>query len=266
MNNKLKLFSLLLCLVAMVSCSLGGHNTEHDTSLSSDSDVITTDHFTSEVIMEVVSVPHIQIVEERIQIGSSAVNYKLLRYPNIIFEDYELSDRINSSIKDALERHFKKMLPGASSLISGGAEIEYVVEKCEYCLSEDNRSISIAFYVDVAVFGSGVSDETADRSFFVLNLDLVNGVVVSNSEYYKDLNLLKEDILLGNIKPFGDSYQIDMDVVREALIQYRTDYSLFPDAYFSYDGVVVAVETTKSYGGYLLFKIPLDIANKYFFE
>lgn len=261
-----KLVLLLLILAsALVISSCGGRNggQAEDTT---DGIVTTDDTSITEAVTTgapVPTVPHVELTSRREQIGSSATSFKQLLYPLVTIEgNGSLADTINREIEAACANLFKRSVPGAAAMVRDGAEIEFTISDCKtYFL--DGRYLSIAFFANIEVFGSG-GDETPDRAYSTLNVDLQTGEVLYGNALISDLEKLKAGIASGKFDRISDGIEVSDTDIAEALVQYRVDYDMYPPVFFADDGATVCVELAKLQGGYVLFKIPNDTTDEYF--
>lgn len=254
-------FALFLAALALF-CSCGKRGGETTTA-------VTTEPVTTPVVAtadsdepQAPAVPDIELVSRTENISSAAGSTKTFVYPKITLADNtELADRINMEIEAVCHNVFKRSVPGAASMVNGGAEIVYKTTACNYYL-HNGKYLSVEFFITIDVFG-GVTDEMPSRVYSALNIDLENGEVYYPEKLIKDLDKLKNALENGIFTP-AEGVELTVHDISEALVQYRSDYGIYPSVYFDGERVTVCVELAKLQGGYALFYLSADRASEYF--
>ncbi len=255
---KRSLILVLLSLLVLASC--GKNNDVVTTPLTTDVTSEITEFVSDEPAVS--SAPQIELVTRTENIASAAGSTKTFIYPKVtVADNSDLSYRINMEIEAACNNLFKRSLPGAASMVNGGAEIIYKTTACNTYL-HDERYLSVEFYVTIDVFTGG-SDELPSKAYSALNIDLLTGEVFYPEKLIKDLDKLK-NALENGIFTAADGVELTANEISEALVQYRVDYGIYPSVYFDADKATVCVELAKLQGGYALFYISADDASEYF--
>ncbi len=251
---------LLLTVLMLASCGKGAD----DVTTPAITDGTTAPAVTATVTdaPNVPTSPQIELVTRTENIASAAGSTKTFIYPKVTLSDSgELSERINLEIEAACNNLFKRSLPGAASIVNGGAEIIYKTTACNTYLHND-RYLSVEFHVTIDVFG-GVTDEMPSKAYSAFNIDLSTGEVLYPEKLIIDLDKLKDAVINGLFTPDEGVVLPEADIA-EALVQYRADYGIYPAVYFDADRVCVCVELAKLQGGYALFYVSDDKATEYF--
>ena len=256
-----KLFLLLLIAAALlVSCS--GKSQEDTAPADTDgtSAPAVTDVVTDEPTAP--AVPQIELVTKTENIGSLQGSTKTFIYPKVTLNgSADLADRINRELEVACTNLYKRSLPGATSMVNGGAEIVYKTTECNTYLHND-RYLYVEFFVTIDVFTGG-SDEMPSRAYSAVLIDIATGELCYPERLIKDLDRLKNALESG-VFTVSDGVELTKNDISEALVQYRTDYGIYPSVYFDGERASVCVELAKLQGGYALFYISADKATEYF--
>ena len=260
----MKRYIALIIALMLILSSCGKGTEEYTTAVATEpiteTDGVTT--VTEEVIVPPLAAPIIELVTVKESIGSASSSTKTFIYPKVtIADNNDLTVMINREIESACANLFKRSVPGAASMVSGGSEIFYKTTECNYVLHND-KWLSVEFYVVIDIFG-GVVDEMPDKAYSAITIDLETGSVMYAEKFIWDLDKLKK-ALLGGEFTLMNSVTLTASDLEAALVQYRADYGIYPSVYFGEGSVTVCVELAKLQGGYALYSISADKATDYF--
>lgn len=184
-----------------------------------------------------------------------------LMYPQIKgYPDPEAQIRIN----DSIARYVRAMYEKQDLIATEDGGYEYAVTAAEITLQTEG-------FLSGYIFGAIYSQYSGKGTFFAytLNCDIENGCLYTTEELLSDYDLLAQRFLKGDFSQhFGYEGLDGMMSFEDMLLQYKTEYGIYPDVYFTDDSVGLLVETVTLLGGYAGYTLPyprareaLDISN-----
>lgn len=183
-----------------------------------------------------------------------------LRYPAL--KDSEglskLAD-INSLLSDIATVEFQNMLPNVSELIASGTAVSYEVTSTSVTYMGNNL---------LSVRSEGVidyKDDTNDDKFVYCNLiNLSTGRDISFKKVYSDFGTVMDLLKAGKFKQISGEEGLVSSTLFDDIIKnyiYSSQYSTFPETYFTHDSLVIVVETDRENGFFAEFSITLEEVN-----
>lgn len=179
-------------------------------------------------------------------------------YPTIIDPDGE-SDRaelLNDMIKAYMDQMFK--YDGVSS--AGG---EYTYE-----ITDTITAVSTDDFASIIVKGQYYIEDTPNPTVFTytINCDVKSTDIVPSSELIYDFSKIKEMFLDGKFKlKEGNSDLLDETNYEDMIMEYRSEYGIYPNVYFTEDSFGMVIDLVYTLGGYAMFEIPYSYVTDYVF-
>lgn len=179
-------------------------------------------------------------------------------YPTIIDPDGE-SDRaelLNSMIKAYMDQMFK--YDGVSST---GGEYTYEITDTITAFSNDE-------FASIIVKGQYYIEDTSNPTIFTytINCDIKSTDIVASSELIYDFSKIRELFLNGKFKlKEGNSDLLDETNYEDMIMEYRSEYGIYPNVYFTADSFGMIIDLVYTLGGYAMFEIPYSYVEDYVF-
>lgn len=179
-------------------------------------------------------------------------------YPTIIDPDGE-SDRaelLNSMIKAYMDQMFK--YDGVSST---GGEYTYEITDTITAFSNDE-------FASIIVKGQYYIEDTSNPTIFTytINCDIKSTDIVASSELIYDFSKIRELFLNGKFKlKEGNSDLLDETNYEDMIMEYRSEYGIYPNVYFTEDSFGMIIDLVYTLGGYAMFEIPYSYVEDYVF-
>lgn len=176
-------------------------------------------------------------------------NNILLMYPTVSYPDESgKADKINEMIRDIAVSVFNTF--GVDS--DDAESYSYVTETAMIMLKKEN-------FFSAVMTGYYTTDTAAHREYFSysINCDIENERLLTSEDIIKDFIKIRGLFISGK---FTLSYGMD-DLLEETtyadiFTQYKADYSIYPDVYFTSSSFGVVTEIVYHLGGNACFEIP----------
>ena len=183
-----------------------------------------------------------------------------LRFPALTgLEDTSKQANINSLLSDIATVEFQNRLPNASELIASGTAVNYEITATSVTYMGNNL---------LSVRSEGVIDyasDSSDEKFVYCNLiNLSTGRDISFKKVYSDFGAIMDLLSAGKFKQISGDSSLVSSTLFENIIKnyiYSSQYSTFPETYFTHDSLVIVVETDRENGYFAEFSISLDEVN-----
>ena len=177
---------------------------------------------------------------------------KTLRYPKIGGTGSEtIENKINTLLANIAEAKFSVRVTNVAELLADGTGIQYEVTKSEVKYL-GNNILSVRSEGRVAYSGNGAGK---DEKFIYCNfVNLSTGKELKSKDIYSDFGAILDMLGSGTFtKISGEDGGLD-----EFIREYRANmvYNVFPEAYFTADSLVIALD-----GASAEYAIPLDKVN-----
>lgn len=183
-----------------------------------------------------------------------------IRYPALKdLEGLEKLEDINSQLAVIATVEFQNRLPNASELIASGTAVSYEITETSVSYMGNNL---------LSVRSEGVIDYTnnsSDEKFVYCNLiNLSTGKDISFKKVYSDFGTVMDLLKAGKFKQISGEAGLVSSTLFEDIIKnyiYLSQYSTFPETYFTQDSLVIVIETDREHGFFAEFSISLDEVN-----
>ncbi len=178
-----------------------------------------------------------------------------LIYPQIKgYPDADAQTRMNEEIARYAYAMYEKQ--DLISTEDGG--YEYAVTAAEITLQTEG-------FLSGYVFGVIFSQYSGKGMFFAytLNCDIENGCLYTTEDLLEDYEFLEKRFLKGDFsQEFGYEELDGLMTYSDMLVQYKTEYGIYPNMYFTDEGVGLLVETVTLLGGYAGYTLPYHLARE----
>ncbi len=178
-----------------------------------------------------------------------------LMYPQIKgYPDADAQTRMNAEIA----RYAHAMYEKQDLIATEDGGYEYAVTAAEVTLQTEG-------FLSGYIFGAIYSQYSGKGAFFAytLNCDIENGCLYTADELLSDYDYLAQRFLKGDFtQHFGYEEMDGMMSYADMLLQYKTEYGIYPDIYFTQEGVGLLVETVTLLGGYAGYTLPYPRARE----
>lgn len=183
-------------------------------------------------------------------------------YPALTgLEDASKQADINSLLSDIATIEFQNRLPNASELIASGTAVNYKITSTSVTYMGNNL---------LSVRSEGVIDyanDSNDDEFVYCNLiNLSTGRDISFKKVYSDFEAVMDLLRAGKFTQISGESSLVSSTLFDEIIKnliYSSQYSTFPETYFTQDSLIIVIETDRENGFYAEFSISLDEVNAY---
>ncbi len=183
-------------------------------------------------------------------------NGVLLQYPVIEgMDDAEAQTRINEKISAYAHSMYVKEVPASSG--DGGYY---------YDVTAVRLTLQSGGFLSAVIGGTVTSAFSGNTSYFsyTVNCDIENGVLYTAGEIIADYPKLHALFLNGKFsQDFGHSDLTAQITLDDLISQYKAEYGILPEVYFTSDGVGFLIEVIPLLDGYAGFTIPIGKAKNY---
>ena len=189
----------------------------------------------------------------------------VLIYPQFSgFEGLNYTSELNSLIVDHNQQMLRKYAGEIYKMVSHGAKATYDIESFEITYI-DSQIVSILFYGSFYAMGENIYIDTGAKKFaYSLNIDLDELEVLTTKELLSDFLSLKTSFINGDLNfEYGADDLLKNITYSEMFYQYRSDYEIYPDIYFTFEGVNVIISLNSDLGGVALFSDTKENSRKY---
>ena len=189
---------------------------------------------------------------ETSQIGDGDIS---MQYPKIEPTDDKRidSELINELIRDYMDLKFKN-----EHIDSGDVGLD---GNYEYEITSTNLTLQTADFLSVVVKGIYYIKDTAHPTVFAytLNCDLKTNEIVDSEALLIDFDSIKEKFTDGKFKLTDGADDLLQETnYSDMIIEYRSDYGIYPDVYFTKDSFGMCIDLVYTLGGYALFEIDIN--------
>lgn len=168
-------------------------------------------------------------------------------YPTVNPDDGAVSDKLNALIKDYMDEKLQNELPG-----DGVVEYQYEVKSTETMISTDE-------IISILVKGEYYHEDSAHPTIFAytLNCDVKTSSIITADNLIYDFAKVKKLFTDGKFtQKEGMDGLLDETNYEDMIMEYRTEYGIYPDVYFTSDSLGIVIELVYTLGGYATFEIP----------
>lgn len=262
---------IALSLLTLVSCTKPKAGQDDTTSAqttkaASGSTADTTDASTAQTedttAQETLPYTYTTVTKESV-IDKKTQSDKVLKYPEFDgFDDAAKEKALNELIAQICEFKYSAAIPNLNELLKEEAYIGYKAVDVKVTLITEKL-------VSICISGSLRIDipfkDSSDRGFFyTINISLDNMKALSSSDVFKDFNGIISKFKNGAFKQVGGMENITNQVTLTDLItQYRTEYQIYPEVYFTKGTLCINTEVAPALGGNAQFSISLADVSSY---
>ncbi len=277
MKTKAFLISLavfLFALILIVSVSLRKKaGDSEDVSYSTESsvgilDTIVYDDVISEPIYD--NMPdgvYYKKITKRTVLNTENGSRIVYNYPSFEgFEGLNTDNDINSLIVSYIKKKQKSSAEGFYKLIESGAKAVYEISDFEITYA-DFSLISIVFdgYYDINDENSHI-DTGASSVKYSLNIDIANMKILTSEQLISSFTSLKSRFVGGDMLfESGAEELLDIASLDDLFFQYKAEYEIYPDIYFTEDNVKIIILLTSDLGGDAVFSDNINEAREYIY-
>ncbi len=169
-------------------------------------------------------------------------------YPVIDPDDDKINaERLNELIKDYIDQKFKY------DGVAGTGE-EYTYE-----ITETVTAVTTPEFASIIVKGKYyIADSPSPTVFaYTINCDMKAVAIISATDLVFDYNEVKKLFTGGKFKLVeGLETLLDETNYEDMIMEYRTEYGIYPNVYFTKTGFGMIIDLVNTLGGYALFEIP----------
>ncbi len=182
-------------------------------------------------------------------------NGVLLMYPVIEgYADPQKEAEINEEIASYARRMYQNEVP--------------VTEDGGYYYDTTDVRITLASggFLSAVIGGTLTSAYSGNTTYFsyTVNCDIENGVLYTANEIVSDYAKLQSMFLNGKFsQDFGYTDLVSQITLADMISQYKAEYDILPEVYFTADGVGFLIEVVPLLDGYAGFTLPFGKAEKY---
>lgn len=180
---------------------------------------------------------------------------KVLRYPVISgMTDEELEKTINEKLAGLAESFYKKTVPDAEIFELEGTLFNFEIKECsvEY-FSNDFISIKNTINLFTSV------SEYISAPVYTVNMSLTDGSIIEEDSIFSNFNAISSEFILGSFElEYGADDLLSQTSLEDMILQYRSDYESYPEAYFTPDKLVINIDLADALGTSAGYSIALD--------
>jgi hypothetical protein len=248
MNDKLKKSITILCIsLSLVFVSCSSRITKHESS----SDPSVKQNDSSDIGIEFVVKTYEDVTPGKEE------SKKTLLVPEI--SSGANAEAVNALIKQAAENHFKKVIPNASYFTEQGGFYNYETKKSEITSFRDGI-ISVVFSGSFQTYSdSGITDTSLSDFCHSVIIDTNTAEYIDTVDIITDLDLMIECFTDGKFTLTDGG--IPADAESGVMEEYRTDYGIYPDIFFTPSSFCfITVDINSLSSAYAVYSIPLENA------
>lgn len=230
-------------------------NIVSDTENKADTSKISndTDNSGKTDIIEETQIPE-YTVENETEVIKTDHGDASMEYPVISSDDTDTdidTETVNALIREFIDGKLREEQL-ENGMFDTDASYRYEITKAETkLLSKD--------FMSVLVTGEYYVTDTAHPTMFAytLNCDIKEYAILSSAELINDFSKIKEKFLDGEFTlVYGDKDLMNETNYEDMILEYRTEYGIYPDIYFTEDSLGMVIDLVYLLGGYTIFEIP----------
>lgn len=207
-------------------------------------------------------------IEEKETVLNIATNsFAKLKYPK--FEGYgDVNDeKLNTLIYDGVYSKYRIDLPNLNSMLDEGTTVKYEIYTADVTYM-DNLLVSLLFTGQYETKDPKSFMESSPVGFmYSLNIDLKTNSLITADMIFDDFNKLKNDFIGSPFKMVtGIAELFEKTNASDIMIQYRSEYAIYPYVYFNDKSMCFITDLVYSLGSCAVFEVPLNKAPLYINE
>ncbi len=176
-----------------------------------------------------------------------------LVYPEIQeYGDDVAEERVNTLLKDYAYAMFKR-----ENLFAGE---DYTFE---YAVTQVEITLQMEGFLSACVGGYIVEEQSGNQENFsyTVNCDLERALLYETKDLLSDYSRLASLFEKGRFtKAFGHPNLMDYITYEEMIGQYKAEYGIYPDVYFTESALGFVMDVVPMFSGYAGFTLPLNKA------
>ena len=180
--------------------------------------------------------------------GSATI---VMIYPKVVSAgaSSHSADELNIIIREYMDDRRR-----AERIESFGDEYEYIVEDVDLTYVGES-------FISAVVKGHYYIDGSTHPTLFAytVNCDTKKGMIVTGADLIRDFARVRNTFTNGGFRlVFGMDGLFDETNYEDMIMEYRPEYDIYPDVYYTEKGFGLAIELVYTLGGYALFEAPLS--------
>lgn len=171
----------------------------------------------------------------------------IIEYPTVDPDNGADSEKLNDIIKNYMDDKIKNELPGDSA-----DGYRYEIKSTQTMLSNDEIA-------SILVCGEYYHIDSPGPTVFAytLNCDIKGTALITSDNLVYDYEKIKDLFCSGKFElVYGVDGLLDETNYEDMIIQYRAEYGIYPDVYFTDDSFGMVIDLVSTLGGYARFEIP----------
>lgn len=166
------------------------------------------------------------------------------------------ADTINAIIREYMDEKRKE-----ERLESGDPDLdsEYV-----YKITSTDVKYSSKKFLSIVITGEYYISDSAHPTIFCysINCDMESGEIITPDALIRDFSTIRSLFTKGKFTlKQGQKDLLKQTNYEDMILQYRSEYGIYPDIYFTGDSFGMVIELVFALGGYALFEVPLSLVS-----
>ncbi len=182
-------------------------------------------------------------------------NTKFLRHPVLSgMTDADIQTKVNALLLVKAESVYKSTLRDIDIYMEEGTIFNYEVTSCTVEYASD-KFLSVKSMINFTTSTA----EYSTNSVYTTNIDLTTGEEIAGEEIFSDFTVVNNKFIGGDFAlEYGMENLLELTNYSDMILQYKSDRSIYPDVYFTYDKLVINIDLTDALGSAAGFSIPLE--------
>lgn len=197
-------------------------------------------------------------VETETETTQSDIGNITMQYP-VVEPDAESeidADTINAIIREYMDekRKDERLESGDPNLDS-----EYV-----YKITSTDVKYSSKKFLSVVITGEYYISDSAHPTIFCysINCDMESGEIITPDALIRDFSVIRQLFTKGKFSlKQGQKDLLEHTNYEDMILQYRSEYGIYPDIYFTGESFGMVIELVYTLGGYALFEVPASLVS-----
>ncbi len=171
----------------------------------------------------------------------------VIEYPTVSPDNGADSEKLNDIIKNFMDDKLKIELPGDST-----DGYSYNIKSTQTMLSNDEIA-------SILVCGEYYHIDSPGPTVFAytINCDIKGTALITSDNLINDYDRIKDLFCDGKFElVYGQNGLLNETNYTDMILQYRAEYGIYPDVYFTDDSFGMVIDLVSTLGGYARFEIP----------
>ncbi|MFY9382344.1 MAG: hypothetical protein WBI55_01685 [Eubacteriales bacterium] len=186
-------------------------------------------------------------------IGNITMQYPVVEPDN---ESEIDAETINAIIREYMDEKRKE-----EQLESGDPDLdsEYV-----YKITSTDVKYSSKKFLSIVITGEYYITDSAHPTIFCysINCDMESGELITPDTLIRDFSTIRSLFTKGKFTlKQGQKNLLEQTNYEDIILQYRPEYGIYPDIYFTGDSFGMVIELVFALGGYALFQVPTSLVS-----